>query len=136
MTFSGTFAVVRLSTHTIRARGAFGPFRNVTLRQRHIHHFVPGIVLALASGGASIVSRNEEHDKWLAMPFGLGAALTLDEAALLIELEDVYWTEEGVLSIQIALAAMAALGSLALGLRLLARGEERVLESPGSPAAR
>ena len=40
-------------------------------------------------------------NKYLALPFGIGVALVLDESALLLELEDVYWTEEGVLSVQI-----------------------------------
>jgi hypothetical protein len=118
---------VRLSTSIIRARGRFGPFRNVTLGRRHIHHFVPGIVLAFVSGGAALVVRDLETRQWLALPFGAGVALTLDESALLLRLEDVYWTEEGLLSIQIALAALSLLGALATARRLARRGEARVL---------
>jgi hypothetical protein len=133
------FAFVRLSTGIIRSRGRFGPFRNVTLGRRHIHHFVPGIVLAFVSGGAALVVRDIETRQWLALPFGAGVALTLDESALLLRLEDVYWTEEGILSIQITLAAMALLGALASGRRLARRGEARVLEpraaAPGNGAA-
>ena len=62
------------------------------------------------------------------MPFGVGMGLTLDESALLLELEDVYWSREGLLSVQITLAVMALLASLALGLRFLWRGERVVLE--------
>jgi hypothetical protein len=58
----------------------------------------------------------------------VGMGLTLDESALLLELEDVYWSREGLLSVQITLAVMAMLGALALGLRLLWRGEQVVLE--------
>ena len=130
--FSFTFASVRVATRIIRSRGSFGPLRNLIISDRHIHHFVPGIVMAFLAGGASVVSRNEDIDQWLALPFGAGMALTLDEAALLIQLEDVYWTEEGVLSVQVTLAAMALLGSAALGLRLLRRGEEHVLEPPAA----
>jgi hypothetical protein len=54
--------------------------------------------------------------------------LTLDESALLLDLEDVYWSREGLLSVQITLAVMAMLGALALGLRFLWRGEQVVLE--------
>jgi hypothetical protein len=54
--------------------------------------------------------------------------LTLDESALLLELEDVYWTREGLLSVQITLAVTALLASIALGLRLFKRGEEIVLD--------
>jgi hypothetical protein len=126
-----TFGGVRVSTHTIRERGSFGPIRDFTYGRRHIHHFVPGIALAFLAGGVSVVSANEELDPWLAVPFGAGLALTLDESALLLELEDVYWTEEGVLSVQIALSGMTLLASLALARRLLRRGEERVL--PDAP---
>ena len=68
--------------------------------------------------------------------------LTLDESALLLELDDVYWTEEGVISVQIALAVTAMLSALVLALRFLRRGEQVVLEehdaagSNGRPGAR
>ena len=137
--FVVSFGVVRVSTYAIRSRGTFGPFRNLRVGRRHVHHFVPGIVLAFLAGGVSVVSRNEALDQWLALPFGAGVALTLDESALLLELEDVYWTEEGVLSVQITLSAIAVLGALTLSRRLLRRGEARVLEfgkpSPARPPA-
>jgi hypothetical protein len=135
LSFALTFGLVRASTHSIRARGRFGPIRNILVGDRHIHHFIPGIGLAFLSGGAAIVMRGDRFDRWLALPFGVGMALTLDEAALLIEFEDVYWTEEGVLSVQVTLAAMALLGALALSLRLLRRGEAEVLASDAPPSA-
>ena len=133
--FVVSFGVVRVSTYAIRSRGTFGPFRNLRVGRRHVHHFVPGIVLAFLAGGVSVVSRNEALDQWLALPFGAGVALTLDESALLLELEDVYWTEEGVLSVQITLSAIALLGALALSRRLLRRGEAKVLEADVTPRA-
>jgi hypothetical protein len=128
--FAVTFLSVRTITYLLRARATFGPFRTVRVGRRHIHHFVPGIVIAFASGGISIVTRDERLQPLLAVPFGTGLGLTLDESALLLELEDVYWSREGLLSVQITLAVMAMLGALALGLRFLRRGEELVLE-PG-----
>jgi hypothetical protein len=128
--FTLTFGLTRASTAVIRRHGRLGPIRNYRVGGRHIHHFVPGIVLAFIAGGISIVSRNEDLDPWLALPFGAGAALTLDEAALLLELDDVYWTEGGVVSIQITLCALALLSSVALALRTLRRGERNVLEEP------
>jgi hypothetical protein len=134
VTFAVTAGVVRASTHRIRTTGRFGPFRNTLVGGRHIHHFIPGIALAFLAGGASIVVRDEAYDPLLAVPFGIGAALTLDEAALLVELEDVYWSEEGVLSVQVTLSTMALLGALALGLRVFRRGEAEVLsEAPARP---
>lgn len=129
-----TFGAVRVSTHTIRRRGSFGPFRNINYGRRHIHHFVPGIAIAFISGAAGVISSNESLDRWLAIPFGIGTALTLDESALLLELDDVYWSEEGVLSVHIAFTGMTLLASVGLARRLLRRGEERVLEAPADPA--
>ncbi len=128
--FAAAFISVRTITYLLRARPKVGPFRNVRVGRRHIHHFVPGIVIAFASGTAAIVSRDERLEPVLAVPFGVGMGLTLDESALLLELEDVYWSREGLLSVQITLAVMAMLGALALGLRFLRRGEELVLEDP------
>ncbi|MEA2391647.1 MAG: hypothetical protein QOK31_1756 [Solirubrobacteraceae bacterium] len=127
LSYTLTFGAIRVGTHSIRRSGRFGPFRDVTYGRRHIHHFVPGIALAFLAGGASVASADESLDRWLAVPFGAGLALTLDESALLLELEDVYWTEEGVLSIQVALTGMTLLASLTLARRLLRRGEQRVL---------
>jgi hypothetical protein len=127
--FVGTFIAARVITHTLRERSRFGPFRNVRVGRRHIHHFVPGIVIAFGSGAGAILSRDELLESKLAVPFGVGMGLTLDESALLLELDDVYWSREGLLSVQITLAVTALLASLALGLRFLRRGEQAVLES-------
>jgi len=128
--FAATFILVRSITFALRRRPSVGPFRNVRVGRRHIHHFVPGIVIAFVAGAAAIVTRDERLEPVLAVPFGVGMGLTLDESALLLELDDVYWTREGLLSVQITLAVMAMLGALALALRLLRRGEQAVLESP------
>jgi hypothetical protein len=125
--FTLTFGFARLSTWSIRRRGALGPFRNVRVRDRHVHHFIPGIVMAFLAGGVSVASRNESLDPWLALPFGAGVALTLDESALLLELDDVYWSERGIVSVQITLTAMLMLSGLVLALRMLRRGEAEVL---------
>jgi hypothetical protein len=126
--FTLTWVAVRSSTHLIRRRGRWGPFRDVFLGRHHIHHFVPGIVLAFLAGGVSVVSRRARLDPWLAIPFGTGVALTLDESALLLKLDDVYWTEEGIVSVQISLTVVSMLSAVVLALRLLRRGERAVLE--------
>ena len=122
-------------TYLLRERPSVGPFRNVKVGRRHIHHFVPGIALAFASGGVAIVTRNETVERWMALPFGAGMGLTLDESALLLELDDVYWSEEGILSVQITLAVTALLAATALAARVLMRGEQEVLpgRTPDGP---
>jgi hypothetical protein len=126
--FATTFIVVRSVTYALRDRPRVGPFRNLRVGQRRIHHFVPGIVIAFGAGAAAILTRDERLEPVLAVPFGVGMGLTLDESALLLDLEDVYWSREGLLSVQITLAVMAMLGALTLGLRFLRRGEQVVLE--------
>ena len=128
--FATTFILVRSVTYALRRRPTVGPFRNLRVGRRHIHHFVPGIVIAFVSGTGAILSRDERLEPILAVPFGVGMGLTLDESALLLDLEDVYWSREGLLSVQITLTAIALLGALALGLRFLRRGEEVVLVPP------
>ena len=81
--------------------------------------------------------RATKLDKYLAFPFGVGVALVLDESALLLELDDVYWTEEGVLSVQIAFAAIAMLSAMAYLIRMLRHARkpysERTRSSPPRP---
>jgi hypothetical protein len=127
--FVATFLAARTITYLLRTRRTVGPFRDLRLGRRRIHHFVPGIVIAFVAGAVAIITRDERVEPKLAVPFGIGVGLTLDESALLLQLEDVYWTREGILSVQVALAVMAMLASLALGLRFLRRGERVVLES-------
>jgi hypothetical protein len=133
ISFSLTWLGTRASAHVIRRRGRFGPMGNVFLGGRHIHHFVPGILLAFVSGGVALVTRHERMEPWLALPFGAGIALTLDESAMLLELEDVYWTEEGVVSVQITFATLAILSALILMLRILRRGEVEIGVSSSDP---
>ena len=113
---------MRLSTWGIRS--GWWPFGNVRVGGRHVHHFIPGILLAFGSGGAALLSTDESLETTLAIPFGAGIGLTFDEAALLLELDDVYWTPEGLLSVQVSLGVSAALGATIIALRMLRRGEE------------
>ena len=126
--FVGTFLAARGITALLRHRPTVGPFRNLRVGRRHVHHFVPGIVIAFSAGAGAILTRNEGLESKLAVPFGMGMGLTLDESALLLELEDVYWSREGLLSVQITMAVAALLASIALALRFLRRGERAVLE--------
>ncbi len=121
--FLGAFAVVRISTWGIRDR--WGPFRNVSVGGHHIHHFVPGILIAFASGTTALITDNDALEDRLAIPMGIGMGLTFDEAALLLDLRDVYWTREGLLSVQLSLGATAILSIAILTQRILSRGEQQ-----------
>jgi hypothetical protein len=121
--FLGAFSFVRISTLGIR--DDWGPFRNVSLGGRHIHPFVPGILLAFASGTAALLTDDDALEDRLAIPMGAGMGLTFDEAALLLDLRDVYWTREGLLSVQLSLGATAILSIAILTQRMLRRGERQ-----------
>jgi hypothetical protein len=131
--FLASFALVRLSTWGIR--DDWGPFRNVRLGGRHIHHFVPGILIAFASGTTALLTDDEALEERLAATTGVGMGLTFDEAALLLDLRDVYWTREGLLSVQLSLGATAILSIAILTQRMLRRGERREEEAGRIPPA-
>ena len=134
--FTVAFGITRGITWTIREKGGFGPIKDVVVGDRHIHHFLPGGIIALAAGAVAIGTKGEKLDKYLAFPFGVGVALVLDETALLLELDDVYWTEEGVLSVQIAFAAIAMLSALAYLIRMLRTSSEADSETDWELAAK
>ncbi|MER7760659.1 hypothetical protein [Streptomyces sp. NPDC097619] len=108
--FIVTFVATRVVTRMIRA--GRGPFGNVKVGGTHIHHQVHGILLMLIAGAIEFVNRPDPPGlQILAVMFGAGAALTLDEFALWLHMEDVYWAEEGRKSVDAAFLA-AAVGLL------------------------
>jgi hypothetical protein len=117
--FFVTFASVRAITHAIRAER--GPFRNITPGGRHIHHMTFGIAGVLTVGYLWMleigVKENRRSSQLTAAVYGSGAALTLDEFALWLNLEDDYWTKQGRESID----AVVLFGSLLL-ISVLGRG--------------
>jgi len=94
--FLATFGIVRGITHLIRA--GVGPFHNVSSGGLHIHHLVWGILLLLAVGYLWLIEAGV-GSTWVAsltaIAYGAGAALTLDEFALWLNLQDVYWQGAG-----------------------------------------
>ena len=117
-------SVVRLTTLGVR-RG-YPLLFNVRIGRRHIHHFVPGILLAFASGSAALFATDPKVRESLAIPLGVGIGLTLDESALLLELEDVYWSRKGLVGVQITLATASLMAAGMLALRILRRGEREL----------
>jgi hypothetical protein len=124
MSFVISSSVVRLTTLGVR-RGVPLLF-NVRIGRRHIHHFVPGILLAFAAGSAALFASDPKVRESLAIPLGVGVGLTLDESALLLELEDVYWSREGLVGVQITLATASLMAAGMLALRILRRGERQM----------
>lgn len=111
VTFLTTFTIVRLITHAIRADRFQHVIRNVqTKGGLHIHHLVPGIILLIFSGYLGIGLAGDVSINFAAVLFGIGAALTLDEFALWLHLEDVYWAKEGRDSIDAVVIVATILG--------------------------
>ena len=125
-----TLAGTRFYTRMARLRG----WGSAHLGDVHVHHLVPGIVLSLIAGGLAIgLAPREPWLAFLAIVFGAGAALVLDEFAMLLHLDDVYWTNEGRLSIEACMAAVAFLALAVLATFPLPtdQGSERLARELG-----
>ncbi|PXW35940.1 UNVERIFIED_CONTAM: hypothetical protein DES50_101887 [Williamsia faeni] len=113
-----TFIVTRVITRMIRA--GRGPFRDNVSGGVHIHHAIPGIVLTIAGAFTSVgVDGQSPGAEISAVMIGIGASLVLDEFALILHLQDVYWSEQGQLSVQVVMMTGAVLGLCLLGLNPL-----------------
>ncbi|MET7477868.1 hypothetical protein ABZT17_26365 [Streptomyces sp. NPDC005648] len=109
-----TFLITRVITRLIRA--GKGPFGNVQAGGVHIHHVVPGVVLTIVGGFGAVASdRHGFGSAVCAVLFGMGAGLVLDEFALILHLDDVYWTEEGRKSVEVVVLTAALVGLLLAG---------------------
>ncbi|MGH3578585.1 MAG: hypothetical protein ACRDU0_13655, partial [Mycobacterium sp.] len=126
--FIVTFFVTRSFVRQIRRRTDRGvpakwwEPRNLHVGSRHIHHVVIGVVMVMISGVTMValsVDGNELELTAAAILFGIGAALVLDEYALILHLQDVYWEEDGRSSVDAVFAAVAVGGLLVLGLHPL-----------------
>lgn len=128
VSFLGAFTFIRTSAHMIRAQVSWWP-GNVEVGGTHIHHLVWGILTLLISGWISIaVDPGSPGKELVAIAFGIGTGLTLDEFALWLELKDVYWEEGGRKSIDAVIVAgiLAGFGVLGFGvLADVAEGLER-----------
>ena len=117
VSFLLTFGFIRTSTHMIRAQVKWWP-GNVRVGGTHIHHLVWGIILLLVCGYVGVAIH--PGDPWreiVAVLFGVGTGLTLDEFALWLNLKDVYWSKEGRASIDAVVIAAALSGMLLVGYR-------------------
>ena len=124
VSFFVTFMIARGIAHAIALR--VGPFANVRVGAVHVHHLVWGILVLLGVGlcwlaqiGGGAAGTSPVASRVTALLYGAGAALTLDEFALWLLLEDVYWTPQGRLSVHAALLFGSLLAVLSGGGRFL-----------------
>jgi hypothetical protein len=114
--FGLTFGAARLVTHELRRRDRVtGGSGGIVIGGRHLHHYNFGILALAAVGG--VVVHGQEHRREhaaLATLYGSGLALIVDELALLLDLADVYWAQDGRTSVD------AAIGVITIGGLLLA----------------
>jgi len=109
-----TFVLTRVITRMIRA--GVGPFRNnVSESGVHIHHAVPGIILLIVGALMSLATEGSPSVEIAAVTIGVGMSLILDEFALILHLQDVYWSNEGRISVELIGLTAACMGLLMLG---------------------
>ncbi|HEY8584988.1 MAG TPA: hypothetical protein VIL49_18660, partial [Capillimicrobium sp.] len=112
-----SFAFIRMSTRLMRSpRVPWWP-GSIKTSGVHVHHLVFGIVLMMASGFVAFAVQPEGVGMdILAALFGIGVGLTVDEFALWLYLEDVYWTKEGRSSVDVAIVCLLLGGLVVVGL--------------------
>ncbi|MDQ5893922.1 MAG: hypothetical protein QG596_183 [Actinomycetota bacterium] len=114
-----SFAFIRLSTRLMRSpKVPWWPGSIVSEGGLHVHHHVFGIVLMMAAGALGFAV---DGDSWVfnicGLAFGVGIGLTIDEFALWLHLEDVYWSEEGRRSIDATVLTALVLALIMIGAR-------------------
>ena len=115
LAFVVTFVLTRTITRMIR--DGRGPFRNqVTASGTHIHHSVPGIILLIIGAFTAVAGPDSlGWRSFAAVAVGIGTSLVLDEFALILHLQDVYWSGEGQLSVEAVSLTAACLGLALMG---------------------
>jgi lysyl-tRNA synthetase, class II len=125
--FGATFGITRFITHSIRSN-RFSWLGNLEAGDTHIHHLVWGIILLLVAGILAIVI--QPPLEVTAIVFGIGAALTLDEFALWLHLDDVYWSEKGRQSVDAVIVFSIVTGFMLVGgYPIIIGGGESLLEN-------
>ncbi|MDQ1391960.1 MAG: hypothetical protein QOF30_937 [Acidimicrobiaceae bacterium] len=108
--FAVTFGGTRALTYAIKEEA--GPFRDLNWGGVHLHHYLWGIKLLAASGGVAIHGADRfRANPLVAVGYGAGAALVIDESALLVHFKDVYWSERGRVSMLIGAGLIGAVGA-------------------------
>jgi hypothetical protein len=102
--------VVRAITYAIKS--GKGPVRNLSVGGEHLHHYMWGIGLVSGVGGVAVhgEDRSRRHPV-VALAYGGGLALIVDEFALLLDLKDVYWAKQGRVSVDLGVGGSALAGT-------------------------
>jgi hypothetical protein len=130
--FVCSFGFIRTSAHMIRAQVSWWPGNVSTKGGTHIHHLVWGILLLLTMGYLGMaVDFGSPWTELVAIAFGIGMGLTLDEFALWLNLKDVYWSEKGRQSIDAVVVTTAVLVITLVGLQFWIDVYEAVLLAVG-----
>ena len=132
LAFTTTFATVRGITSSIKA--GRGPFRNLSVGGEHLHHYMWGIGMVSGVGGVAVHGDNERRRHPLvALSYGAGLALIVDEFALLLDLKDVYWAKEGRISVDLGIGLSSLAGTYFAALPLLRALRHRRRKSSPDP---
>jgi hypothetical protein len=118
LAFTATFGAVRGITYSIK--NGKGPFGNLSVGGEHLHHYMWGIGLVSGVGGVA-VHGDEAHRRHplVALSYGAGLALIVDEFALLLDLKDVYWAKQGRISVDLGVGGSSLAGSYFAALPLV-----------------
>ena len=118
LAFTATFGAVRGITYSIK--NGKGPFGNLSVGGEHLHHYMWGIGLISGVGGVA-VHGEDAHRKHplVALSYGVGLALIVDEFALLLDLKDVYWAKQGRISVDLGVGGSSLAGTYFAALPLL-----------------
>lgn len=115
-TMTLSFLFIRTSARLMRSdKVPWWPGSIQTDGGLHVHHLVFGIVMMLIGGFALALDPESPWLEIFAATFGIGAGLTLDEFALWLHLEDVYWSDEGRQSVDAMIVAVLVAGLVLLG---------------------
>ncbi|MGY2067116.1 hypothetical protein [Blastococcus sp. SYSU DS0619] len=110
--FTATFALLRLLTWLIHVDVDIAGLGDVAVGGVHLHHYLWGILLLALIGFFGLGDRAPRVRTAMGLGYGIGLALVVDEAALLIQLEDVYWDTAGWISVGLAVLVIGVAGSV------------------------
>jgi hypothetical protein len=115
LAFTVTFAIARLVTGFIKLGDR--NTGNVTANGIHLHHYLWGMLLIIGVAIFGLVDRSPKARSWMGIALGIGLALVVDEAALLITLKDVYWQTQSWSAVAVAIVLVSVVGTVLVATR-------------------